>query len=75
MDADAATRQLAKAGLQSAVSGRASVRRFLADAVPREDVTTMVELAVRAANAGNAQMWRFVAAGDARAAAAILPPR
>jgi len=65
MDADAARRQLAKAGLQSAVGGRASVRRFLPDPVPREDVTTMVELAVRAANAGNAQMWRFVAVDDA----------
>jgi nitroreductase len=65
MDADAARRKLADAGLQSAVGGRASVRRFLPDPVPREDVTTMVELAVRAANAGNAQMWRFVAVDDA----------
>ncbi|MEI6451396.1 MAG: nitroreductase family protein, partial [Actinomycetes bacterium] len=65
MNADAATRQLAAAGLQSAVGGRASVRRFLPDPVPREDVTAMVELAVRAANAGNAQMWRFVAVDDA----------
>jgi len=65
MNIDAARRQLAEAGLQSAVGGRASVRRFLPDPVPREDVTTMVELAVRAANAGNAQMWRFVAVDDA----------
>ncbi len=64
MDADAATRQLAAAGLLSAVNGRASVRRFLPDPVPREDVTAMVELAVRAANAANAQMWRFVAVDD-----------
>ena len=70
MDADA-TRQLAEAGLQSAVGGRASVRRFLPDLVPREDVTRMVELAVRAANAGNAQMWRFVAVDDAVAQAAM----
>jgi nitroreductase len=62
---DAATRRLAAAGLQSAVGGRASVRRFLPDPVPREDVKAMVELAVRAANAGNAQMWRFVAVDDA----------
>jgi len=41
------------------------VRRFLPDPVPRDDVTAMVELAVRAANAGNAQMWRFVAVDDA----------
>ncbi|MCX6364477.1 MAG: nitroreductase family protein [Actinobacteria bacterium] len=65
MNADAARRQLAEAGLQSAVGGRASFRRFLPDPVPREDVTAMVELAVRAANAGNAQMWRFVAVDDA----------
>ena len=61
---DAATDGLAAAGLQTAVEGRASVRRFLPDPVPREDVTAMVELAVRAANAGNAQMWRFVAVDD-----------
>ena len=71
MDADAATRRLAEAGLQSAVGGRASVRRFLPDPVPRADVTTMVELAVRAANAGNAQMWRFVAVDDVVTQAAM----
>jgi nitroreductase len=65
MDADAARRTLAAASLQDAVGGRASVRRFLPDPVPREDVTAMVELAVRAANAGNAQMWRFIAVDDA----------
>jgi nitroreductase len=65
MDSDAARRVLAEAGLQTAVGARASVRRFLPDPVPREDVTAMVELAVRAANAGNAQMWRFVAVDDA----------
>jgi nitroreductase len=71
MDADAARRQLAAAGLQSAVGGRASVRRYLPDPVPRDDVTAMVELAVRAANAGNAQMWRFVAVDDAGTRAAM----
>ncbi len=40
------------------------MRRYLPDPVPREDVTAMVGLAVRAANAGNAQMWRFVAVED-----------
>jgi nitroreductase len=63
--ADDASRVLAEAGLLAAVGGRASVRRYLPDPVPREDVTAMVELAVRAANAGNAQMWRFVAVDDA----------
>jgi nitroreductase len=56
---------LAEASLQGAAGGRASVRRYLPDPVPREDVVAMVELAVRAANAGNAQMWRFVAVDDA----------
>ena len=65
MTADAARPKLAEVGLQSAVGGRASVRRFLPDPVPREDVTAIVGLAVRAANAGNAQMWRFVAVDDA----------
>ena len=64
MDTDDARGRLARAGLRSAVGGRASVRRFLPDPVPREHVTAMVELAVRAANAGNAQMWRFVAVED-----------
>lgn len=51
--------------LAAAVRGRASVRRYLPDAVPRADVTAMVDLAVHAANAGNAQMWRFIAVEDA----------
>ncbi len=51
-------------GLADAVHGRASVRRYAPDPVPREDVAAMVGLAVRAANAGNAQMWRFVAVED-----------
>lgn len=53
-------------GLADAVHGRSSVRRYTPDPVAREDVTAMVELAVRAANAGNAQMWRFVAVEDER---------
>ena len=61
---DPATRRLELARLAETVRGRASVRRFLLDPVPREDVTAMVGLAVRAANAGNAQMWRFVAVDD-----------
>ena len=55
---------LATVSLADAVRGRASVRRFSPDAVPDADVTAMVELAVRAANAGNAQPWRFVAVRD-----------
>jgi nitroreductase len=54
----------AAVSLAAAVRGRASVRRYLPDPVPRDDVTAMVDLAVHAANAGNAQMWRFVAVDD-----------
>jgi nitroreductase len=52
-------------GLADAVYGRSSVRRYKDEPVPREDVEAMVGLAVRAANAGNAQGWRFCAVEDA----------
>ena len=58
-------------GFADAVYGRASVRRYAPDPVPREDVTAMVGAAVRAANAGNAQTWRFVAVEDADLRAAM----
>jgi len=48
----------------AAVEGRRSVRRYRPDPVPREDVERMVALAARAASAGNAQMWRFIAVQD-----------
>lgn len=48
----------------AAVEGRASVRRYLPEAVRRVDVERMVGLATRAASAGNAQSWRFVAVED-----------
>jgi len=47
-----------------AVEGRCSVRRFTDEPVPREDVRAMIALATRAANAGNKQMWRFIAVDD-----------
>jgi nitroreductase len=47
-----------------AVDGRRSVRRYQPDPVPREDVECMVALGSRAASAGNAQMWRFIAVQD-----------
>jgi nitroreductase len=52
-------------GFVEAAEGRRSVRRFLPDEVPRDDVREIVRLATRAANAGNQQMWRFVAVADA----------
>ncbi|MCR4398153.1 MAG: nitroreductase family protein [Firmicutes bacterium] len=41
------------------VEGRRSIRRFLPEPVPREDILEMLELATWAANASNKQMWRF----------------
>ena len=61
-----ARERLGEVSFAGAVEGRCSVRRFLPEAVPREDVEAMVALAVRAANAGNAQPWRFVAVQDER---------
>lgn len=54
----------AEIGFAAAVEGRASVRRYRPDPVPRTDVERMVGLATRAASAGNAQSWRFVAVED-----------
>lgn len=61
----------AEMGFAEAVQGRYSVRRYAPDRVPREDVETMVALATRAANAGNAQMWRFVAVQTTEVLAAM----
>jgi nitroreductase len=49
---------------EEAVRGRHSVRRYLPDPVPREDVEQMVSLATCAASASNGQMWRFIAVQD-----------
>jgi nitroreductase len=68
---DDARVRLEAAGLTATLEARASVRRFLPDPVPRDDVRAMVGLAVRAANAGNSQMWRFVAVEDAALRAAM----
>ncbi len=63
--------RLETTGLADAVHGRASVRKYAPEPVPREDVEAMVALAMRAANAGNAQSWRFVAVEDADLRAAM----
>lgn len=64
--AGSARERLGQVSLADAVEGRCSVRRFLPEPVPRKDVEAMIALAVRAANAGNAQPWRFVAVEDER---------
>ena len=61
----AARSRLETTGFADAVHGRSSVRRYAPDPVPHEDVEAMVGIAVRAANASNAQTWRFVAVEDA----------
>jgi nitroreductase len=63
--------RLETTGLADAVHGRASVRKYAPDPVPRDDVAAMVGLAVRAANAGNAQSWRFIAVEDAASRVAM----
>jgi nitroreductase len=63
--------RLETTGLADAIHGRTSVRKYTREPVPREDVEAMVALAVRAANAGNAQSWRFVAVEDAATRAAM----
>ena len=55
----------------AAVEGRHSVRRFTGESVPRDDVREMVRLATLAANAGNAQPWRFIAVDDRALLAAM----
>lgn len=64
MGAPGSRSRLETTGFADAVHGRASVRRYGPDPVPRDDVEAMVGIAVRAANAGNAQTWRFVAVED-----------
>ena len=64
-DENTARERLETAHLAAAARGRTSVRKYLPDPVPRDDVRAMVEFAVRAANAGNAQIWRFAAVDDA----------
>ncbi len=67
----AARSRLETTGFADVVHGRSSVRRYAPDAVPRGDVQAMVSVAVRAANAGNAQIWLFVAVEDAALRAAL----
>ena len=71
MSAHHSRSRLETTGLADAVHGRSSVRKYAPDPVPREDVEAMVGLAIRAANAGNAQSWRFIAVEDAAARAAM----
>ena len=48
----------------TAVKTRRSVRRYKADAIPREDLLTILEAGRQAPSAGNRQPWHFVVVAD-----------
>lgn len=52
--------------LFDAIRTRTSIRKFKPDAVPDQDLRTMIDLATRAPSAGNTQMWRFLAVSNRR---------
>lgn len=54
--------------LNDAIRGRRSVRYFLPDAVPRETITKIVDLARWAPSWGNTQPWEIVVADGEKAA-------
>ena len=58
-------------GFEAVVRDPCHVRRFLDDAVPREDIEHMVGLAMCAASACNSQAWRFIAIQDRELIAAM----
>lgn len=47
--------------LFEAIRSRRSIRKFKPDLIPDEDIRAMIEAATLAPNAGNSQMWRFLA--------------
>ncbi len=57
--------QLAYESLRALVAGRRSVRRFRPDAVPRETIEKILDVARLAPSAGNSQPWEFVIVTDA----------
>jgi len=50
--------------LFEAIKGRRSVREFLPDEVPQEDLERILDMARYAPSAGNAQPWRFLLVRD-----------
>lgn len=46
------------------VQGRRSIRKFLSDPVPLEDIRDIISTATKAPSASNRQMWRFVAVAN-----------
>ncbi len=58
-------------GYEAVVRDPCRVRHFREDAVPREDVEHMVDLAMCAASTCSTQAWRFIAATDGELIAAM----
>lgn len=50
--------------LQDAIKGRRSIRKFEDKPISKELLTNLVEMAIWAPSASNAQAWRFVIATD-----------
>lgn len=50
--------------LQEVIRGRRSIRKFRKEKVPRELLTQLIEAAIWAPSASNAQAWRFVIATE-----------
>ena len=47
--------------LFEAIRSRRSIRKFKPDLIPDEDIRAIIQAATLAPNAGNSQMWRFLA--------------
>ncbi len=56
---------------EAVVRDSCHVRRFLDDAVPREDIEHMVGVAISAVSACNSQVWRFIAIQDRKLVSAM----
>src|ERR1700756_1968623 len=52
-------------GLFDAIYSARSLRRLKSDPVPEEIITRILDAAIRASSAGNAQNWAFVVVRDA----------
>jgi len=63
--------QLSYGGLRALMAGRRSVRRFRPDAVPRETIEKILDVARLAPSAGNSQPWEFVVVTDAATRARV----
>jgi nitroreductase len=53
-------------GLFEAMYSARALRRFKADAVPEEALSRILDAAIRAPSAGNAQSWTFIVVRDAQ---------